>query len=64
MNPNPYLFLAIFACAAALFSAAPLVLAALWARAFSPRKSGPIKNAIYECGLESRAAAWVQFKPE
>jgi len=64
MNPNPYLFLTIFLCAAVLFSAAPLVLAWLWARVFSPRKSGPVKNAIYECGLESFGAAWVQFKPE
>jgi NADH-quinone oxidoreductase subunit A len=64
MNAHPYLFLAVFAGAAALFSAAPLVLAWLWARIFSPRKSGPVKNAIYECGLESRGAAWVQFKPE
>jgi len=64
VNGHPYWFLAIFACAAVLASALPLVLAALWARIFSPRKSGPVKNAIYECGVESCGAAWVQFKPE
>ena len=31
---------------------------------FLPRKSGPIKNANYECGLESQATGWVQFKSE
>ena len=36
----------------------------LWARAFSPRKSGPGKNANYECGLESKATGWVQFQSE
>jgi NADH-quinone oxidoreductase subunit A len=40
-----------------------LLLAWLWARFFSPRKPGPSKNAIYECGLESKGDAWIQFKP-
>jgi NADH:ubiquinone oxidoreductase subunit 3 (subunit A) len=61
---NPYLFLGVFAVAAALFALTPLLLAWLWARIFSPRKSGPIKNAIYECGLESKGDAWIQFKSE
>jgi NADH-quinone oxidoreductase subunit A len=39
-------------------------LAWLWAKKFSPRKPGPGKNAIYECGLESKGDAWVQFKSE
>jgi NADH:ubiquinone oxidoreductase subunit 3 (subunit A) len=33
------------------------------AKKFSPQKSGPSKNAVYECGLESTGDAWVQFKP-
>ena len=43
---------------------APLAIAWLWARIFSPRKSGAVKNAIYECGLEAGATGWVQFKSE
>jgi NADH-quinone oxidoreductase subunit A len=39
-------------------------LAWLWAKLFSPRKSGPEKNATYECGIESKGDAWVQFKSE
>jgi NADH-quinone oxidoreductase subunit A len=44
------------------FGLAPLGLAWLWQRVFSPAKPNAIKNAIYECGLESRGDAWVQFR--
>lgn len=64
MNIGPYLFLAIFAVAALIFALSPLAIAWLWARVFSPRKSGPVKNAIYECGLEAEPTGWVQFKSE
>jgi NADH-quinone oxidoreductase subunit A len=50
--------------AAILFALTPLGLARLWAKKFSPRKPGPGKNAIYECGLESKGDAWMQFKAE
>ena len=50
--------------AAVLFALTPLGLAWLWAKKFSPRKPGPGKNAIYECGLESKGDARVQFKAE
>ena len=61
---SPYLLIAVFIVAAAGFAVMPLLLAWLWARYFSPKKSGPDKNAIYECGLESKGDAWVQFKSE
>ncbi len=61
---SPYLFIAVMIAAATLFAVAPLALAWLWARKFSPRKPGPDKNATYECGLESKGDAWVQFKSE
>ena len=47
-----------------MFAVTPLILAALWARKFSPRKAGPSKNAVYECGLESKTQDWVQFKSD
>ena len=31
---------------------------------FSPKKSGPEKNAVYECGLQSKGDAWVRFRSE
>ena len=46
------------------FALAPLGLAWLWAKKYSPRKPGPGKNTIYECGLESKGDAWMQFKSE
>jgi len=61
---SPYLFLTLFAVAAAGFALAPLVLARMWAKFFSPAKPGLEKNAIYECGLESKGDAWIQFKSE
>jgi NADH-quinone oxidoreductase subunit A len=47
-----------------LFALAPLGLAWLWSRKFSPAKPGAEKGAIYECGLESKQDAWVQFRAE
>ena len=46
------------------FALVPLVLAWVWAKTFSPAKPGRDKNAIYECGLESKGDAWVQFRSE
>ncbi len=61
---SPYLFLLILAAGAIAFAVLPLGLAWLWAKKFSPPKPGADKNAIYECGLESKGDAWVQFKSE
>jgi NADH-quinone oxidoreductase subunit A len=59
-----YLPIIVLLLAAVAFALLPLALAWLWAKKFSPRKPGPEKNAIYECGLESKGDAWVQFKSE
>src|SRR5713101_211465 len=61
---HPYMFLAVFLVAARLFAFTPLILARLWAKAFSLQKPGEQKNAIYECGLESKGEAAIQFKSE
>ena len=63
MANHIYLPIVVLLIGGAGFAIAPLVLARLWAAKFSPRKSGPSKNATYECGLESSGDAWVQFKP-
>jgi len=63
--PNQtYLSIVILLAAAAIFALAPLGLAWLWARRFSPPKPGPDKNATYECGLESKGDAWIRFGSE
>lgn len=56
--------LVVLLAGAVAFALVPLGLAWLWRRTFSPSKPGPDKNAIYECGLESKGDAWVQFKSE
>src|SRR5258706_15700212 len=61
---SPYLLMIVLMVCAVLFALAPGALAWIWARRFSPRKPGKDKNAIYECGLESKGDAWVQFKSE
>src|SRR3954467_2843248 len=65
MNPqSPYVLILVLMIGAAAFGVAPLVVAGVWSKKFSPRKPGEQKNATYECGLESKGDAWVQFKAE
>jgi NADH-quinone oxidoreductase subunit A len=61
---DPYQFLVVFMGVAVMFAIVPLALARLWAKKFSPAKPGADKNAVYECGLESRGSAAIQFKSE
>lgn len=63
-DSNPYLFIIILMVAAIGLGIGPLALAWLWAKKFSPPKFGSQKHAIYECGLESKGDAWVQFKSQ
>jgi NADH-quinone oxidoreductase subunit A len=59
---SPWLVVAVLFVGALAFALAPLTLAALWSKKYSPQKPGPDKNAIYECGLESQGDAWIQFR--
>src|SRR5215472_11357632 len=59
-----YLPVVILLVAAVGFALAPLALAWLWAKKFSPKKPGEEKNATNECGLQSKGDAWVQFRSE
>jgi NADH:ubiquinone oxidoreductase subunit 3 (subunit A) len=63
-DPSPYSTLLLLLAGAVAFALGPIILARVWARAFSPAKPGKDKNAIYECGLESNGDAWVQFRSE
>jgi NADH-quinone oxidoreductase subunit A len=53
-----YGFIVVFSLIA--FSVPILGLAAAWL--LRPKLPGEIKNAIYECGLETVGETWVQFK--
>ena len=59
---HPYAFLLVFVGVILVFSLAPLFLSYLWAEKYSPQKPGPIKNSTYECGLQAKGDAWIQFK--
>lgn len=56
--------IAILMIAAVGFAVAPLALAWIWSKKFSPRKPGPVKNSMYECGLASKDDAFLGFRPE
>ncbi len=62
--PDPYLyqylFLGVFLIVAIVFPIMPLILAYFVA----PKKPSQIKNASYECGLESKGDSWIQFKAQ
>ncbi|HEX4038188.1 MAG TPA: NADH-quinone oxidoreductase subunit A [Acidobacteriaceae bacterium] len=61
-NPgHPWLTVVALLVGAVAFGFAPLALAWLWARFYSPQKPGREKNSTYECGLESKGDAWIQF---
>ena len=53
-----YLFLAVFILVAILFPLLPILLA----KVVAPKKPSPIKNATYECGMETIGETWVQFR--
>ena len=58
---SPWPFIIALLAGALAFGIAPLALARIWAKVYSPAKPGPEKNSIYECGLESKGDAWIQF---
>jgi NADH-quinone oxidoreductase subunit A len=43
----------------AIFPGAPIVINSL---ILGPKKSNPVKNSVYECGIETVGDTWVQFK--
>jgi NADH-quinone oxidoreductase subunit A len=55
---NKYLFIVVFLGVAIVFPLLPLAIAWL----IAPKKPSPLKQSVYECGLESKGDAWVQFK--
>ncbi|MGD2105500.1 MAG: NADH-quinone oxidoreductase subunit A [Anaerolineae bacterium] len=57
---SQFTFVGIFLLIALFFGVAPLFIAFL----LRPKKSNPRKASTYECGLEPRGGAWVQFKAQ
>jgi NADH-quinone oxidoreductase subunit A len=61
---SPYFLISVFMVAAFGFAVMPLLLAFVWAKLVSPKKPGADKNAVYECGVESKGDAWMRFRSE
>jgi NADH:ubiquinone oxidoreductase subunit 3 (subunit A) len=55
---NDWLFIGIFLVLAPVFPG----LAILITKFIAPRKPDPLKNQVYECGIETVGDTWVQFK--
>jgi NADH-quinone oxidoreductase subunit A len=55
---NSALFLVVIVTAVFLVVAALLV-----ARLISPRSTNALKGEPYECGIPTRGASWIQFRP-
>ena len=55
-----WITIGLFLIVGALIPAAAIILAAI----LSPRKSNPIKESTYECGIETVGENWVQFKAQ
>ena len=53
-----YLFLGVFLLIAISVPLLPIILA----KFVAPKKPNPIKDATYECGVETKGDSWVQFK--
>ena len=62
MVSTPYFSLTVLFAVALAFGLTPLALAWLWGKVYSPAKPNAVKNAIYECGLEAKGDAWLQFR--
>jgi NADH:ubiquinone oxidoreductase subunit 3 (subunit A) len=58
--PSQYAFLGIFLLVALALPIIGLILA--WF--LRPKKPNAIKNATYECGMETIGDTWVQFKAQ
>jgi NADH:ubiquinone oxidoreductase subunit 3 (subunit A) len=56
---NEWTFIGLFLLMGAIFPGVPILLNSL---ILGPKKSNPVKNSPYECGIETVGETWVQFK--
>lgn len=60
MDVNEWIFVGIFLVLAWIFPGVPIILGKLLA----PKRPNPIKEDIYECGIETVGNTWVQFRAQ
>lgn len=57
---SDWLYIGIFMLISLFVPAIAIVIAGL----LGPKKPAPIKNSVYECGIETVGETWVQFKAQ
>ncbi len=55
---SEWLYIGIFLLVSLFLPAAAITIAGI----LSPKKPNPVKNATYECGMETVGPSWTQFK--
>ncbi len=55
---NQWLYIGIFVVISVFLPGVAILLA----RVLSPKKPTPIKNSVYECGIETYDKTWIQFR--
>src|SRR4030067_1167567 len=55
---DQWLFLALLVPLGVVLPAVPILVS----RVIGPRKSNPMKDSAYECGVETVGDTWIQFK--
>jgi NADH:ubiquinone oxidoreductase subunit 3 (subunit A) len=60
----PFLLLGVFTVSALLMGLVPVVLARIWTRWVGTARPDEVKNAVYECGLETGDTQWMPLKAE
>lgn len=60
MSLNEWIFVGLFLAIAWALPAAPIVLGKILA----PKRPNPVKNATYECGIETIGNTWIQFRAQ
>lgn len=57
---NPWIFVGLFFVVGLLIPVGAIGIAWL----MGPKKPNPIKQSVYECGIETVGESWVQFKAQ
>lgn len=57
---NPWIFVGLFFVVGLLIPVGAIGIAWL----LGPKKPNPIKQSVYECGIETVGESWVQFKAQ
>ena len=60
MTLNEWVFIGLFFALGWALPATPVVLGKILA----PKRPNPVKNDIYECGIETYGSTWIQFRAQ